>query len=115
MSRIKAVLRRAGKKEDSKMLHAGGLELNTEGHTVFAEGERIGLSLKEYELLELFMEHPGRVFMRGYLLERIWEVDYVGETRTVDVHVATLRTKMGKYGAYIRTVRGVGCKMEENV
>ena len=72
----------------------------------------VELTLKEFELLKLFLEHPGRVFTRDQLLERIWSTDYVGETRTVDVHIGTLRTKLGQCGEYIRTVRGVGYRME---
>ncbi len=79
---------------------------------VSAEGERITLTLKEYELLRLFMEHPGRVFTRSQLLESVWESDYTGETRTVDVHIASLRGKLGICGDYIETVRGVGYRME---
>ena len=70
------------------------------------------LTLKEYELLRLFMENINRVFTREQLLSTIWESDYFGETRTVDVHVGTLRTKLQDCGSYIRTVRGVGYRME---
>lgn len=113
VSRIKAVLRRAGKKEAVNVLRIGALELNIAEHTVFAEGERVGLTLKEYELLSLFMKNPGRVFTREQLLEQIWESDFVGETRTVDVHIGTLRMKLGKCSEYLETVRGVGYRMEE--
>lgn len=112
VSRIKAVLRRTKKKENPTILRIGSLELNTDEHTVYAGGERIGLTLKEYELLNLFMNNPGRVFTRDQLLTQIWESDYVGETRTVDVHIGTLRTKLGKCGEYLETVRGVGYRME---
>lgn len=112
VSRIKAVLRRMGKRSDSKILHIGNLELNMDEHTVFVEGERVGLTLKEYELLSLFMNHLGRVFTREQLLTQIWASDFVGETRTVDVHIGTLRMKLGKCGEYLETVRGVGYRME---
>lgn len=112
VSRIKALLRRAGKKKDSGTLCVGELELNMDEHTVFAKGERIELTLKEYELLRLFMKNPGRVFTRDRLLEQLWETEYTGETRTVDVHIGTLRTKLGKCRDYIETVRGVGYRME---
>jgi two-component system alkaline phosphatase synthesis response regulator PhoP len=69
--------------------------------------------LKEFELLRLFLSAPGQVFSREQLLEQVWGTDYVGESRTVDVHIATLRTKLGTAGDYIRTVRGVGYRMEE--
>jgi two-component system alkaline phosphatase synthesis response regulator PhoP len=91
----------------------GSLQLDTAAHTVLASGTRILLTLKEFELLQLFLEHPGRVFTRDQLLERVWGTDYVGESRTVDVHIGTLRTKIGVCGEYIRTVRGVGYRMEE--
>lgn len=112
VSRIKAVLRRTGKKENSGRLCIGNLELNSEEHTVLADGERIALTLKEYELLNLFMRNPGRVFTREQLLAQIWASDFVGETRTVDVHIGTLRTKLGQCGEYLETVRGVGYRME---
>lgn len=112
VSRVKAVLRRTMPKETAKILHIGCLELNMGEHTVLASKERIALTLKEYELLHLFMKHPGRVFTRDQLLEQIWGTDYAGETRTVDVHIGTLRTKLGKCGGYIETVRGVGYRME---
>lgn len=112
VSRIKAVLRRMGKGEETKILRIGNLELNRNEHTVFADGERVGLTLKEYELLNLFMNHPGRVFTREQLLTQVWASDFVGETRTVDVHIGTLRMKLGKCGEYLETVRGVGYRME---
>lgn len=112
VSRIKAVLRRMGKGEETKILRIGNLELNRNEHTVFADGERVGLTLKEYELLNLFMNHPGRVFTREQLLTQVWSSDFVGETRTVDVHIGTLRMKLGKCGEYLETVRGVGYRME---
>lgn len=112
VSRIKAVLRRMRKQGKSTILCIGSLELNIDEHTVYVDGERIGLTLKEYELLNLFMNNPGRVFTRDQLLTQIWGSDYVGETRTVDVHIGTLRTKLGKCGEYLETVRGVGYRME---
>ena len=86
--------------------------MNKSQHTVYVRGERLSLTLKEYELLHLFMENPGIVFTRDRLLQLIWGSDYMGETRTVDVHIGTLRTKLGECGAYIETVRGVGYRME---
>lgn len=118
VSRIRAVLRRVKKKEDSgnpQILRVGSLELNADEHTVFAEGERIELTLKEYELLSLFMNNIGKVFTRGKLIEQVWAADFIGETRTVDVHIGTLRTKLGGCGKYIETVRGVGYKMINNL
>ncbi len=113
VSRIRAVLRRTSQSKPANHLQVGLLEMDPLSHTVCAGGNRVELTLKEFELLKLFMEHPGRVFSRDQLLERIWSTDYLGETRTVDVHIGTLRTKLGSCGEYIRTVRGVGYRMEE--
>ena len=113
ISRIRAVLRRTAPPEAATLLRMGLLSMNIDAHTVLADGQRIELTLKEFELLRLFLEHPGRVYSRDQLLEKIWSTDYVGETRTVDVHIGTLRTKLGTCGDYIRTVRGVGYRMEE--
>ena len=113
VSRVKAVLRRVYKKENSNCLRVGKLQLDTESHTVTVNGERAILTLKEFELLHKFMKHPGRVYSREQLLSDIWGADYIGETRTVDVHIATLRTKLGECGDYIKTIRGVGYRLEE--
>lgn len=112
VSRVKAVLRRTQPESDQKVLEVGGLALDLNGHIVKVDGQRVQLTLKEYELLRLFMENIGRAFTREQLLSKIWESDYFGETRTVDVHIGTLRTKLGEYGKMIRTVRGVGYRME---
>ncbi len=112
VSRVKAVLRRANPQNAPKFLKVGEFEMNESEHTVSSYGERVTLTLKEYELLHLFMDHPGRVFTRDMLLQLIWGADYIGETRTVDVHIGTLRTKLGECGKYIETVRGVGYRME---
>lgn len=111
LSRIKAVLRRTIPKETLHCLRTGCLELNTDTHTVLVHSRRVQLTLKEYNLLQLFMENPDRVFTRSQLLEAVWGVDYVGETRTIDVHIGTLRMKLGECGDYIETVRGVGYRM----
>ena len=113
VSRIRAVLRRTSGVREKPRLTMGRLEMDPESHTVRVDGSRVELTLKEFELLRLFLEHPGRVFTRDQLLERIWSTDYLGETRTVDVHIGTLRTKLGACGEYIRTVRGVGYRLEE--
>ena len=118
VSRVRAVLRRTagrGQGEGSagkEVCRMGELMMDRAGHQVSVCGERIALTLKEYELLKLFMEHPGRVFTRDQLLEQVWGFGYEGETRTVDVHIGTLRTKLGGCGGYIETVRGVGYRME---
>ncbi len=115
VSRIRAVLRRTSPVHVSRALRVGALELNPETYTVLVNGERVQLTLKEYKLLRTFMEHPGRVFTRDQLLEKVWGMDYTGETRTVDVHIGTLRTKLGGCGNYIETMRGIGYRMEGNV
>ncbi len=112
VSRVKAVLRRTAPKNGPAELVAGDLVLNPGEHTVLSKGRRVQLTLKEYELLKLFMENIGMVFTRDLLMTKIWGSDFVGETRTVDVHIGTLRTKLGPCGEYIETVRGVGYRME---
>ena len=112
VSRVRAVLRRTEPQRTQKTLRAGKLTLNLDTYVVQVDGERVQLTLKEYKLLRIFMENPGCVFTRERLLEMVWEVDYIGETRTVDVHIGTLRTKLGDCADYIKTVRGVGYCME---
>lgn len=112
-SRVRAVLRRSGRAaEKQQLIRVGGLEMNLGEHIVTADGIRIQLTLKEFELLHTFMTSPGRAFTREQLLSSVWSEDFLGETRTVDVHVGTLRQKLGFCGKYIRTVRGVGYKLE---
>lgn len=115
VSRIKAVLRRSGaaKKKAEDIIVSGNLEINTKKHEVRADGEVIGLTLKEYELLKRLMENPNIVMTRDSLLEEIWGYDFDGETRTVDVHIRTLRQKLGKCGERVETVRGVGYRISE--
>ena len=113
VSHIKAVLRRTAPKTAKNVLSTGKLSVNLDEHSVFANGEKVMLTLKEFELLRIFMENPGRVFSRDVLLEKIWGTEFYGETRTVDVHIGTLRTKLGECGEYIETIRGVGYRMEE--
>jgi len=113
VSRIKAVLRRTSPKQPS-ILVCGDISLDESKHTVTVFDRPVLLTLKEYELLKLFMENPGRVFTRDILLAGVWGQDFIGETRTVDVHIGTLRTKLAEAGDLIHTVRGVGYKMEEN-
>lgn len=111
VSRVRAVLRRV-MPEQVTTLTLGGIVMDLEAHTVTARGQKLELTLKEFELLRLLLEHPGRVYSRDQLLNAVWDADFVGETRTVDVHIGTLRTKLGACGSYIRTVRGVGYRME---
>lgn len=112
VSRVKAVLRRSAPTEGRKPLRIDGLELDPASCIVQIDGERVELTLKEFKLLLTFMENIGRVFTRDRLLEMVWGQDYIGETRTVDVHIGTLRTKLGRYGGLISTVRGIGYRME---
>ena len=112
ISRIKAVLRRYQPAPGQKLLKLGGLCVNLDEHTVTVDGERVALTYKEYELLRLFLSHPGAAFTRDQLFAQIWGEDYVGETRTVDMHIRTLRQKLGTYGRFIETVRGVGYRLE---
>ena len=111
VSRVKAVLRRVSSDSDS-VLNVGKISLITNEHVVKVDGEKVSLTLKEYELLKLFMENVGIVFSRNQLLSLIWSTDYVGESRTVDMHIKNLRQKLLQCGKYIQTVIGVGYKME---
>ena len=113
ISCVKAVLRRCGAEDEKSTLNACGISMNTLEHTVSADGERITLTYKEYELLKLFLSHMGTAFTREQLMELIWGTGYMGETRTIDMHIRTLRQKLGKCGESIKTVRSVGYRMEE--
>lgn len=103
VSRVRAVLRRTAPKSDSEILRAGSIVLDPPAHTASADGRQ----------LELLMKNPGRVFDRETLLLKVWDSDYAGDTRTVDVHVGTLRAKLGEAGSLIQTVRGIGYKLED--
>ena len=111
VSCVKAVLRRCGTKS-AEQLRSDGLVLDETEHTVTVDGERVALTFKEFELLRLFLSHPGTAFSRDQLMADVWGTDYCGETRTVDMHIRTLRQKLGPYGERIETVRGVGYRME---
>ena len=113
VSRVRAVLRRSGGGESAqKLLTLGSLALDPASHTVTVNGQAVTLTLKEFEILRTMMAKPGVVFTRDRLLSEVWGTDYDGETRTVDVHIRTLRQKLGDAGALIGTVRGVGYRME---
>lgn len=112
VSRVKAVLRRCQPKQTSRLLMLDELVLDLEQHTVSIAGERVVLTYKEYELLKLFLSQPGVAFTREQLLQKVWNTDYVSETRTVDMHIRTLRQKLGGYGNIIETVRNVGYRLE---
>ncbi len=113
VSCVKAVLRRCRPAEEH-LLKAGGLVVNLDEHTVTADGKRVELTYKEFELLKLFLSRPGIAFSREQLMSDIWGTDYCGETRTVDMHIRTLRQKLGEYGRLILTVRNVGYRLEAN-
>lgn len=112
VSRVKAVMRRCSPKTVSRVLQLGRLQLNLDERTVTVNGDRVSLTYKEFELLALFMKNPGMVFSRDALYNEIWGADFVGETRTVDMHIRTLRQKLGAYGEMIETVRHVGYRLE---
>lgn len=114
VSRIKAVLRRSGQIPDRSELELHGVTMNVKKHEVTVDGKPVTLTLKEFELLERLMRNRNIVLTRDQLLEDIWGYDFDGETRTVDVHVRTLRQKLGKKGAMIETVRGVGYRIGED-
>lgn len=111
VARIKAVLRRCASQQSAKVIRRGALEVHELEHQVRVSGEAVVLTLKEYELLKLLLLHPGIVFSRDKLLNDIWGYEFSGETRTVDVHIRTLRQKLGEAGELIETIRGVGYRM----
>ena len=110
VSRVKAVLRRCKPKNSANTMRVRELELKVAERIVTIHGNKISLTYKEFEMLSLFMKNRGRVFSRDMLYNEIWGENYVGETRTVDVHIRTLRQKLGEYGEMIETVRHVGYK-----
>ncbi len=112
VSRVKAVLRRCKPKQTARLLQVKDLIVNLDEHTVSVKGERVVLTYKEFELLRLFLSHPGMVFSREQLYSKIWGEDFAGETRTVDMHIRTLRQKIGEYAEMIETIRNVGYRME---
>ena len=111
ISRVKALLRRT-LTEEVKELKLDGLTINNEKHEVSVNGNLIELTYKEYELLSLFILNKGIVLNRDTIMDRVWGTDYEGESRTIDMHVKTLRQKLGDYGSRIKTVRNVGYVME---
>ena len=112
VSRVKAVLRRSQPKQSAPLLKLKGLTLDENQHTVTIDDQRVVLTYKEYELLRLFLSHPGMAFSREQLLQTVWNTEYAVETRTVDMHIRTLRQKLGENGEHIETVRGVGYRWE---
>ena len=112
VSRIKAVLRRSRKTEEKSQIELSGICMNIKKHEVTVNGKEVALTLKEFELLEKMMLNKGIVLTRDQLLTEIWGYDFDGETRTVDVHIRTLRQKLGESGKRIKTVRNVGYRLE---
>jgi len=112
VSRVKAVLRRCQSAPARHILRTGELVMNLDSHTLTADGERISLTYKEFEVLKLFLSNPGMVFTRDQLFTIVWGLDHLAESRTVDMHIRTLRQKLGHYGEIIETVRNVGYRME---
>ncbi|MDO4921949.1 MAG: response regulator transcription factor [Phascolarctobacterium sp.] len=114
VARIKAVLRRCAAQSQlpaEDIIRVANLEVNSSEHKVSVDGQEVVLTLKEYELLKKFLLHPGIVFSRDKLLNDIWGYEFSGETRTVDVHIRTLRQKLGSAGDLVETIRGVGYRM----
>ena len=112
IARVKALLRRSGKQEEKKLLELGELQMDDEKHAVYVNEKVCELTFKEYELLKMFLENAGIVLTRESIMNRIWGTDYSGETRTVDMHIKTLRQKLGEAGNKIKTIRNVGYLME---
>lgn len=113
VARVGAILRRSGKlPEEGEVLEKGGIVIDKTAHLVTVDGERIDLSYKEFELLTYFLENEGIALSREKILNHVWNYDYFGDARTIDTHVKKLRAKVGRKGAYIKTVWGMGYKFE---
>ena len=112
VARVKAVLRRTSKDASSQVLAVGDILLKEQEHRVIVAGNDVVLTHKEFDLLKLFMQNVGMVFSRDKLMSELWGLEYVGESRTVDMHIKTLRQKLGSAGGQIKTVIGVGYKLE---
>ena len=115
VARVKAVLRRSVKTVESDGITVGSITLKEKEHKVISDGEKVELTHKEFEILKLFMQNPNMVFSRDKLMSEIWGMDYIGETRTVDMHIKTLRHKLGSAGGQIKTVIGVGYRLEDEI
>lgn len=112
VSRVKAVLRRTQTQKVSKLYKIGGLVVNLDERTVLKDGCKVQLTYKEFELLCMFLAHPGMVYTREQLFLQVWKEDYMGDSRTLDSHIRTLRQKLEEYGKRIETVRNVGYRWE---
>ncbi|MBR5257784.1 MAG: response regulator transcription factor, partial [Clostridia bacterium] len=114
IARVKALLRRSTpQNEEEGILHVGGLTIDVGNYEAFRNGEKLSLTLKEFELLKLLVMSRGKVLTRDFLLDRIWGYEFYGETRTVDVHIRHIRQKLGDDAHYIETIRGVGYKFND--
>ena len=114
VARVNALLRRAKPQSSPEKYTAGEIELHPDRHQVLVEGKEVTLTHKEFELLSVLIQQPGIVFTREKLLNQIWGYTFEAESRTVDVHIRTLRQKLGPCGSYIETVRGTGYRIREN-
>lgn len=112
VSRVKAVLRRTQTKQQETLLKVDGLTVNQEEYTVTVDGKRVQLTYKKFELLRIFLLHPGLVYSREQLFAKVWKSDYMGDSRTLDSHIRSLRHKLDDYGKMIETVRNVGYRWE---
>ena len=113
VARIEAILRRTNQLSKSEILSCGGIEIDKAAHQVLIDGEEIDLSYKEFELLTYFVENKGIALSREKILNSVWNYDYFGDARTIDTHVKKLRSKMGEKGDMIKTIWGMGYKLEE--
>ena len=115
VARVNAVLRRTTKVVHTDDITVGAITLKEKEHKVIVNSKKIELTHKEFEMLKFFMLNPGMVFSRDRLMSEIWGMDYIGETRTIDMHIKTLRQKLGNAGSQIKTVIGVGYRLENEV
>ena len=112
ISRVKALMRRSSGLQEDTLLQFQELVMDLEKHRVSVQGEPVELTFKEFELLRIFMQNAGIVLQRETLMNKVWGTDYEGESRTLDMHIKTLRQKIGTYGNHIKTVRNVGYRLE---
>ena len=113
VARVEAILRRTNQVTNDEIIEVGGIQLNKAAHMVMIDGKQVDLSYKEFELLTYFMENRGIALSREKILNNVWNYDYFGDARTIDTHVKKLRSKMGEKGDVIKTIWGMGYKLEE--
>lgn len=113
VARVEAILRRTNQAGNEEIMECGGIQLNKSAHQVIIDGKSVDLSYKEFELLTYFMENKGIALSREKILNNVWNYDYFGDARTIDTHVKKLRSKMGEKGDMIKTIWGMGYKLEE--